>query len=192
MIALSLVALSAVVVACQSSLGDSTNGAMAGTIDFQFQNAPSVTAVEWITRLTEKPVIVSLKLSGSITYRSAHKLTHDEAIQALSGALESNGWYLVSVNGLYYRLVTVSETNNVTDTPHIEIEIAGDRAIVDGKSIGYEDLNNTIVPLVTAETEVWVSAPRKSYESDRFWRTVSDLCKLKVRKIYSAYLPSAK
>jgi hypothetical protein len=192
MIALSLAAFSAVVVACQNSLAGNTNGAMQGTIDFEFQNAPPFAAIDWITRLTDRPVIAPLNFTGNITYRSAHKLTRDEAIQALSGALESNGWYLVSVNGLYYRLVTVTETNSVSDTPHIEIEIAGDRAIVDGKSISYEDLNDTIIPLVTPEIEVWVSAPLKPYESDRFSRTVSALRKVNVRKIYSAYLPSAK
>ena len=50
----------------------------------------------------------------------------------------------------------VVETNSVSNRSHIDLEIQGDKLIVDGKPIQSEDLTQTLVPLVGPETEIWI------------------------------------
>ncbi len=51
---LSAAAVFGVTLALQNSLADATNAAAAGTIDFQFENAPAISLIEWVVRLTHE------------------------------------------------------------------------------------------------------------------------------------------
>ncbi len=124
-IALCVVTASAGTLAFQSSLAEDTNTTAVHTFSCQFQNAPVSAVVEWLVRLTNKPLITPIYFTGVVDYRTERKLTLDEAIQGLAGVLKTNGLYFVSVDNVYNRLLIASETNNVVDHPRIEVEVSG-------------------------------------------------------------------
>jgi type II secretory pathway component GspD/PulD (secretin) len=151
-----IVALSVATLVGQISLAENTDPNAVRAIDFDFHGAPIWVAIKWLTRLTNQPVLIPVNVAGTFTYKSEHKLTRDEAVEAISSTLQANGWYLMNVDHSYYRLLPLSETNSPAVVPHIEIEIQADQLIVDGKSIQSKDLAQTIAPLIGPETEIWV------------------------------------
>jgi len=188
-IALCIVAVLADILAFQSSLAEDTNTASAGTIDMQFENAPVIAVVDWLVRLTNKPLITPTFFTGVVNYRTKRKLTRDEAIQGIAGVLKTNGLYFVNVDNLYDRLLTASETNSVVNHPHIEVEVQGDRALVDGRAIRFEDLTATISNSITADTEVWVSAPSTQTGEQISINVDNWMAQAHMGKPYRAYLP---
>jgi hypothetical protein len=188
-IALWIVTVSAGVLTFQSSLADDTNTASAGTIDLRFENCPVIAVVDWLVRLTNKPLITPTYFTSVVNYRPKRKLTREEAIQGIAGALQTNGLYFVNVDNLYNRLLTASETNNVVGHPHIEIEVRGDRVLVDGRPIRFEDLTGTISNSITADTEVWISAPSTQTGEQIVLDMDMWISQAHLGKLYRAYLP---
>jgi hypothetical protein len=166
--ALSTATVLAIALAPQNSLADATNGATVGTIDFQFENAPPFTLINWVARLTREPVVVPYDLTFLVTYRTNRKVTPDEALRDIDGVLLTNGYHLVKTDESYYRIMKVVETNSVSNRSHIDLEIQGDKLIVDGKPIQSEDLTQTLVPLVGPETEIWI---QDAYDTQGFGLT---------------------
>ena len=183
-----IVAVSASILAFQSSLAESTNAATAGTVDMQFINAPASGPINWLARLTGKPVIAPLNLTASITYKTERKVTPGEAVRGLTAVLASNKLYLVNVGDSYYRLTTTTETNKLADIPHTEIAVQEDRVLIEGRSIRWEDLPKALGVLVMPDAEIWVYDPyaRDGLVSEPLTKLLKVL---KGRKVYQAYLP---
>jgi len=194
MIALSVVTVSTGILTFPSCLADDTNAAAIGAIDLRFEDAPVIFVVDRLVWLTNKPLITPSYFTGVVNYRTKRKLTRDEAIQAIASVLKTNGLYFVNVNNLYDRLLTASETNrvNLVNSPHIEVEVQGDRALVDGRAIRFEDLTGTISNSITADTEVWVSAPSTQTGAQIFLDVTLWMTQAHMGKLYRAYLPQPK
>jgi hypothetical protein len=195
----SIVILSAVVVsvftpAFHNSLAADTNAATVGTVDMQFINAPPSAAINWLARLTGKPVIAPLNITALITYKTERKVTPDEAVRELTAVLESNKLYLMNANGMYYRLATTTETNKLADIPHAEIVVREDQVLIEGRSVRWEDLPKALGVLVMPEAEVWVFDPKAQPgpDSAQLTRLLAVLNQTKAGRIYRAYLPPRK
>jgi len=141
----------------QNLLADGTNGATAGTIDFQFENAPAFTLIEWVTRLTHEPVIVPYNLNFPVTYRTERKVTLEEALHGIDGALLTNGYHLVKTDESYYRVAKAGDTNSVSSRPHVDLGFQGEKIVVNGDTIvDRKDLAKTLAVLSGPETEIWI------------------------------------
>jgi hypothetical protein len=141
----------------RNSLADNTNGASAGTIDFQFENAPSFTLIEWVARLTHEPVIVPYNLNFLVTYRTKRKVTLEEALQGIDGVLLTNGYHLVKTDEPYYRVAKVGDTNSVSSRPHVDLGLQGEKIVVNGNTIvDRKDLAKTLAVLSGPEAEIWI------------------------------------
>jgi len=177
------------------SLADGTNAAPAGTIDFQFINAPCSAVALWLARLTAEPVIVPVNVDSQFTYRTEKKLTREEAIQKLAAILQTNGLSLVNVNQRHYRVVRRSTTSPVIDHPHIDVEVQNAGFIVNGSPVDQKDLSQTLVRLMTPETEIWVhylgpkSQPSSAMEAADLFRSVPGV---NADRIYLECMPSFK
>ena len=188
MVILSVVAASEFTLAFHNSLAADTNAATIGTVDMQFINAPASGPINWLVRLTGKPVIAPLNLTGAVTYKTERKLTREEAVRGLTAALASNKLYVVSVDNSYYRLTTTTETNKLADSPHVEVAVQEDLILIDGRSVRWEDLPRALGVLVMPDAEIWVYDPYArdgsvSNPLNRFLKVAQG------RKIYQAYLP---
>jgi hypothetical protein len=194
---LTMISLAAVVAGSvlvfQASLADDTNAAPAGTIDFEFINAPCDAVALWLARLTAEPVIVPVNANIQVTYRTQKKLTREEAIQSVTALLQTNGLSVVNMKNRYYRVVGGSATGPVVDRPHIDVEVQNDRFLVNGSPVDRKDLSPTLARLLTPETEVWVhhsgpkSQPSSATEAAEMFRSVPGL---NADKIYLECMPT--
>jgi hypothetical protein len=193
-IAVWIFAVSADILAFQSSLAESTNAAAVGTVSLVLSNVPVSAAINWLTRLTGKPVIAPLNLTALITYKTERKVTPDEAIRELTAILASNKLYVVNVDSSYYRLATTTETNKLADNPHVEVVVQEDQILIEGRSVRWEDLPKAVGVLIMPDAEIWVYDPKAQPESDsaQLGRLRTVLGQTKAGKIYRAYLPPRK
>jgi hypothetical protein len=197
MIALSAATIAVITMASQGSLADGTNGATTGTIDLQFQNAPAFTLIEWVTRLTDEPVVVPYNVNFPVTYRTEHKLTRDEAIAAIDGVLRTNAYCLVRPDGSYYRVAKVSETNSIANRSHIDLEVQGDKVVVNGNTtVDLKDLASTLAALSTPETEIWirhlVAGWSRGRTSNEAMELLTSLRGWDANKMFLKYVPEAR
>lgn len=191
----------AAVISLAALMSQISLAAGAGTVDMQFSNAPVSAAVQWIVRLTKEPVIVPETVTGVITYRSDGHVTKEEAIEGLTKALKASNLQLVNINQTYYRLLPASEANATTDVQRVEVEIEGDRVVVDGKPFAYAELPQALKPLMGPDTEIWIhdatwvhdtlAAPwdGKSMGANQY---LMPLHKAQPKRICFAYTPSDK
>jgi hypothetical protein len=158
--ALSVATVLAISLTGQNSLADTTNGPTAGTIDFQFENAPALRLIEWVTRLSREPVVVPYDLNFLVTYKTERKVTLEEALHAIDGVLLANGYHLMKPDESYYRVVKVAETNSVSNRSHINLELQGDKVVVNGNTVvDRKDLAETLAVLSKPDMELWVDHP---------------------------------
>jgi hypothetical protein len=156
-IGLSIVVVSATALTLRSSLAEDTNAASAGIVDFEFRNAPAFAVIEWVARLSHEPLVVPYDVNFPVTLRTERKLTREEAIQAIDGVLRTNGYQLVKTDESYCRVMKVGETNSVANRSHIDLEIQGDKLVVNGNTIiDRNDLAKTLATLSKPDTEVWI------------------------------------
>ena len=180
----------------QDSLAGATNGATVGTIDFQFENAPAFTLIEWVTRLTHESVVVPYDLNFPVTYRTERKVTLEEALQGIDGVLLTNGYHLVKKGESYYRVVKVAETNSVSNQAHIDLKLQGDKVIVDENTIvDRADLAKTLAVLSIPDAELWihhtVTGPRAPTNNEAMELLVSSRG-LDASKFFLKYVPEGK
>jgi len=196
MIGLSIVVVSATALTLRSSLADDTNAASAGIVDFEFRNAPVSAVIEWVMRLSHEPVVVPYNVNFPVTLRTERKLTREEAIQAIDGIFEANGYHLVKSDESYYRVMKIAETNSVANRSHVDLEIQGDKLVVNGNTIiDRNDLAKTLAVLSKPDTEVWIRHPLTrpgaptSNEADEL---LTSLQGLDANKMFLKYVPEGR
>ncbi len=105
-------------------------------------------------------MIVPYDLSFPVTYRTQRKVTLEEALQGIDGVLHADGYRLVKLDESYYRVVKVAETNSLSNLPHIDLAIQGDKILVNGNAIvERKDLAKTLAVLSKPDMELWVDHP---------------------------------
>jgi type II secretory pathway component GspD/PulD (secretin) len=176
----------------ENSLADGTTGATPATISLDFKNAPAFSLIEWVTRLSNQPVVVPYNVDFPVTLKTERKLTREEAIEAIDGVLRMNGYRLVKPDKSYYRVVKASETNSVLSASHIELEVQGDRIVINGNTIiDRKDLAASLATLSNAETEVWihhpVSGPRP-HNSNEAMELLTSLRGLDANKMFLKFM----
>ena len=174
-------------------LADGTNDATARTIQFEFRNAPVSFVIEWVTRLSHEPVVIPYNIDFPVTYITERKLTRDEGIQAIDGILQASGYHLVNRDNSYYRVVGVSETNMVSDSAHLELEVRGDQIVIGGNTIvARENLSETLAQLTNAQTEIWVHHPvtgSRASSSNEAAELLASVRGLHANRLYLEYMP---
>jgi hypothetical protein len=177
----------------RNSLADDTNGATAGTIDFQFENAPSFALIEWVARLTHGPVIVPYNLNFPVTYRTKRKVTPEEALQGIDGVLLTNGYHFVKTDESYYRIVRVAETNSFSNLSHIDLKIQGDKVVINGNTIvDRKDLAKTVAALSNPNTELWIQHPLTGLRApmtNEAMELLVSLQRLDAHNVFLEYVP---
>ena len=174
----------------QGSLADGTDDATARTITFEFGGAPVSRVIEWVARLSHEPVVIPYNIDFPVTYRTERKVTREEAIQAINAILQANGYHLVNRDNSYYRVVGVSETNSVSNSAHLELEVRGDKLVIGGNTIiGREDLSKTLALLTNAETEIWVHHTVTSDSSNEAVELLASVKGVHANKLYLEYVP---
>lgn len=185
-----VVAVATGMLAPNISRADDTNAAR--VIDFEFRNAPAFAAIDWLTRLTDKPVLIPATVSFQFSYRTERKLTRDEAVDALSAIFQTNGLHLVKVKNSYYRLTNESVASPAIEKPHIDVELQGDQFLVNGSVVDRADLSGRLAALMTPETEVWVRHPLTPTPDPSF-NEGAELLRivqgLDANRIYTEYIP---
>jgi len=154
------------ILAPASTHADDTNTAR--VIDFEFQNAPLCTAADWLARLTSKPVLVPLGDTSRFSYRTRQKLTQQEAIDVMTGILQTNGLRLALVSDAYYKLTAELAAVASAEKPHIDIELRDDRFRVNGSAVDQAALSQRLAALMSTGTEAWVRCPLSPSDSSSF------------------------
>jgi metal-dependent amidase/aminoacylase/carboxypeptidase family protein len=135
-------------------------------------------------------VVIPYNIDFPVTYRTERKVTREEAIQAINAILQANGYYLVNRDSSYYRVVAVSETNSVSNSAHLELEVRGDKMVIGGNTIiGREDLSKTLALLTNAETEIWVHHTITSDSSNEAVELLASVRGVNANKLYLEYVP---
>jgi hypothetical protein len=167
-----------------------------GVVDFQ--GAPIDPALtEFLPQLTQKPVIVSMNVGGPIVYRSHPGATTEQILKGIRAQLKTRGYALTNMADVYFKLVPIAETNPLTDSPRIEVEVRDNMILVDGRPVPLESLAATITRSLTPATEVWVQdATHHSTErGNGYFMSVFVKLQTELRpnfrwgKIYKAYFP---
>jgi hypothetical protein len=183
-----------VILAPKISRAEDTNAVR--VIDFEFRNAPVFAAIDWLTRLTDKPVIIPVLVSFQFSYRTERKITREEAIDALSAILQTNGLYLVKVKDSYYRLTKESVASPAVEKPHVDVELRGDQFLVNGSPVDRADLSGRLAALMTPDTEVWVRHPLPPPARDPSFNEGAELLRvvqgLDANRIYTEYIPARR
>jgi hypothetical protein len=150
-----------------------------------------------LPQLTHKPVIVSMNVSGRIVYRSDPGSSSEQILKEIRGQLKTRRYVLTNMFDVYFKLVPMAETNSLTDSPRIEVEVRDNVILVDGRLVPLENLAATITRSLKPETEVWVEdATHHSVERGNaqfisvFARLQNEMRpKFRWGKLYKAYLP---
>jgi hypothetical protein len=175
------------------SRADDTNAAR--VVDFEFQNAPAFAAIDWLTRLTAKPVIVPATVTFQFSYRTERKITREEAIDALSAILQTNGLHLAKVKDSYYQLTKESVASPAIERPHVDVELRGDQFLVNGSLVDRADLSGKLAVLMAPGTEVWVRHPLPPTRGP-FFNEGAELLRvvqgLDANRIYTEYVPAGQ
>jgi type II secretory pathway component GspD/PulD (secretin) len=159
-----------------------------GVIDFQ--NTPLFAVVEYLTQISGRPIIVSLNLTGKLTYRSAHDMTFAEAVRELTGVLASNNLALVDVDSRYFKLTPASQTNSLPESPHLEVRVEKDQFLIEDHPVSREQFAAEVKKRATADTEIWIYDAQTSTNAD--FNTAYLLIAetgAKSRKIFQVFLP---
>jgi hypothetical protein len=181
----------------QNSLADTTNGSTAGTIDFQFQNAPALRLIEWVTQLSAKPVVIPYDLNFLVTYKTEQKVTVEEALHDIDGVLQANGYHLMKPDESYYRVVKIAETNLVSNHSHIDLAIQGDKIVVNGNTIvDRKDLAKTLATLSKPDEEIWIYHPVTEFTNneivDLAINSLVSTSGLDASKVFLKFMPRGK
>ena len=200
MICLSAVAAAAVTLTPRGSLAEDTKATSAHIFTCEFRNAPVSAVVDWVARLTREPVVVPYNVNFPVTYRTKRKLTLEEAMQAFDGIFQTNGCQLVKADGAYYRIVKVAETNSFANHSHIDLEIQGDKLIINGNTIiDRNDLAKTLTLLSNAGAEIWVrhpigrpGAPPSNNNDSEAVELLASVPGLDANKMFLKYVPETK
>lgn len=164
-------------------------------IDFQFINAPVFSAVVWLTRLTDRPVVIPATATFQFSYRTERKITREEAIEALSAIFQTNGLHLAKVKDSYYQLTRESVASPAVEKPHVDVELQGDQFLVNGSVVDRADLSGRLAALMTPETEVWVRHPLTPTPDPSF-NEGAELLRIvqgvDANRIYTEYIPAGR
>lgn len=175
------------------SRADDTNAAR--VIDFEFRNAPVFSAVVWLTRLTDRPVVIPATATFQFTYRTERKVTREEAIDALTAIFQTNGLHLVKVKDSYYQLTKESVASPAVEKPHVDVELRADQFLVNGSLVDRADLSQRLAALMAPDAEVWVRHPQPPV-GDPSFNEGAELLRvvpgLDANRIYTEYLPAAQ
>jgi hypothetical protein len=163
----------------------------------EFQNAPIEALAEFLPQLTHKPVVVSQRVVGPFSYTAAQGSTSEQALKEIQAQLWINGCLLTNVGGAYYKLLPAAETNEVRNSPHVEIVVRDDSITVNGHPVPFESVAATVTGSLTPDTEVWVcDATRPTWEKGNgdfmsVFVALQNGLRPKFRwgKIYRLYLP---
>jgi type II secretion system GspD-like secretin len=188
-----VVVVTTAILAPKISRADDTNAAR--VIDFEFRNAPVSVAIDWLTRLTGKSVIVPATVTFQFSYRTERKVTREEAIDVLSAVFQTNGLHLAKVNDSYYQLTRESVASPTVEKAHVDVELRGDQFLVNGSPVDRADLSGRLAALMTPETEVWVRHPLPPTRDPAF-NEGAELLKvvqgLDANRIYTEYIPAGR
>jgi hypothetical protein len=163
----------------------------------ELHDVPMDALAELLPELTQKPVVVSQGVVGSFSYTAKPDTSRKRALQEIRAQLMTQGFVLTNMGDVYFKLVRLTETNTLTDSTRIEVEIRDNAIIVDGQPVPLESLAATITGSVTPDTELWVQdATHHTRErgNERFMSLFLRLQnevrpKFHWSKIFRAYLP---
>ncbi len=160
------------------------------------RNAKSI-LIEWVARLTHQPVVVPYNVNFLVTYRTERKVTPEEALQGIDGVLLTNGYHLAKMDESHYRIVKVAETNSVSNRSHVDLELQGEKVVVNGNTIvDRKDLAKTLAALSKPAEEIWIQHPVTTSANHEIVELAINLLVsaggLDANKVFLEYVPEGK